>query len=84
VDSEAVRSFQNAIDSLPPENAIVFLRYPPQPGIVSSVMRNEPALEAARVWVVYDRGSDNRRLRELAPDRAAYVYNLESRTLQRE
>lgn len=75
-DSALVRRFREAVDRLPADKAIVFLRYPPDTAVVQSVMGNEPDLNRARVWVVYDRGEENRRLERLAPDRAPYVYDI--------
>jgi len=39
-------------------------------------------LAEARSWVVYDRGADNDRLAALAPDRKAYLLDMEALRLE--
>jgi hypothetical protein len=39
------------------------------------VINNEPDLPRARIWIVYDRGSDNARLLAIARDRTPYLYD---------
>jgi hypothetical protein len=69
-----------AMATLPPEKAIVFVRYPPDHSPHWGLTCNEPDLASARRWVVYDRGPRNAELRALAPDRAAY--RLDAATMQ--
>jgi hypothetical protein len=73
--------FAALVDRLPDPQAIVFVRYEPLHNVNESLIVNEPDLERARVWVVYDRGVDNPRLLALAPARAPYLYDEEKATL---
>jgi hypothetical protein len=74
-------SFAALVDRIPEPKAIVFVRYEPNHSFHLSVIRNEPDLERARLWVVYDRGPENARLMRLAPDRAAYLFDEATHTL---
>jgi hypothetical protein len=76
------RAAADVMARLPPDKAIVFVSYPPSAD-VDSLIRNEPDLEAARRWVVYDRGTRNAELRALAPDRAAYRLDALTMRLER-
>jgi hypothetical protein len=58
-----------------PGKAIVFIRPGPAHRPYESYVQNESDLDAARIWLVQDRGDDDRRLMALAPDRAAYVFD---------
>ena len=69
------RSFLSAIDQLPAEKAIVFVRYGPEHNPHLSLLYNEPDLPKARRWLVYDRGPDNLRLMRAAPDRATFLFD---------
>ena len=40
-----------------------------------SYVQNEPDLDQTRVWLVQDRGDDDRRLMAIAPDRAPYRFD---------
>jgi len=75
------RSFRELVERIPEERAVVFVRYRPEHYVHSSLIRNEPDLERARVWVVYDRGADNVRLQRLAPERKPYLYDEAARAL---
>lgn len=66
------RAAQAVIERMPPEKAIVFVRYPSSHSPHLALTRNEPDLASAQCWLVYDRGPRNAELRSLAPDRAAY------------
>jgi hypothetical protein len=81
----AARTYQMSFDALVERisepKAIVFVRYTPDHNIHRSVIVNEPDLERARAWIVYDRGPENARLMSLAPDRAAYLFDEATRTL---
>ena len=68
-------AFQDKIARIPEAKAVVFVRYGPAHNPDLSLIYNEPDLEAARRWIVYDRGADNLRLMQVAPDRAAYLYD---------
>jgi hypothetical protein len=57
------------------------VRYEPNHNFHSSLIVNEPDLERARSWIVYDRGPENARLMRLAPDRAAYLFDEATHTL---
>ena len=69
------RSFAAMLDRIPDDRAIVFIRYAPDHSPHLSLVANEPDVQRARVWTVYDRGADNERLMRLAPDRVAYLYD---------
>lgn len=66
-----------------PERSIVFVRYGPKHKVHRSLIANEPDLAGARAWIVYDRGRDNARLIQAAPDRVPYLYDEETHTLVR-
>jgi hypothetical protein len=74
-------SFTNLVHQIPDPKAIVFVRYKPDHNFHWSLIVNEPDLERARFWIVYDRGPENARLMRLAPDRAAYRYDEATHTL---
>jgi hypothetical protein len=76
------RAFDAAMAELPPEKAIVFVKYPPSQSPHLALTRNEADLTRALRWIVYDRGPENRALRWLAPDRTAY--RLDAATMQLE
>ena len=57
--------------------AIVFIRYASDHDVNKSLIANEYDLGRAYVWLVYDRGMDNRRLMALAPGRIPYRYDEE-------
>ena len=69
------RAVFHAVAAIPEPKVIVFMRYAPWHNIHTSLIANEPDLPAAHAWLVYDRGTDNARLRHLAPDRVAYLYD---------
>jgi hypothetical protein len=75
-------AFRGQVARLPGDRLIVFVRY--QSSIqCPSLIYNEPDLASARVWVVNDRGADDARLMEMAPDRTAYLYIDRNRTFMR-
>ena len=52
------RDFRDAVCSMAPgEHIMVFIRYAPNHSPHMSLVTNEPDLNAARVWTVYDRGA---------------------------
>jgi hypothetical protein len=69
------RAVFEGVASIPEPKVIVFMRYAPWHNIHMSLIANEPELQHAHAWLVYDRGADNARLRRLAPDRVAYLYD---------
>jgi hypothetical protein len=69
-----------AIASVPAGKAIVFVRFPPAQSHHLALTSNDPDLDRAERWVVYDRGAMNERLRLLAPERTAYL--LDAATFQ--
>jgi hypothetical protein len=69
------------LHKIPAAKAIVFVRYRASHPVFQSLIRNEPDLAGARIWVVHDRGSDNWRLQELAPDRVSFLYDQANNNL---
>jgi hypothetical protein len=76
------RSAEAAIATVP-ENAVVFVSYPPGQNPHLGLTRNEPDLVSARRWIVYDRGPRNAELRALAPGRSAYLLNAATMHVER-
>jgi len=74
-DQRYQRAFFETVRSLPEPRTMVFVRYAPTHSVHRSLIANEPDLAEARAWIVYDRGADNDRLRRLAPDRTAYLFD---------
>lgn len=66
---------------IPDPRAIVFVRYSEKHPDGLSLVRNVADPQAARVWTVYDRGTENARLMAIAPERAAYRFDESSWTL---
>jgi 4-amino-4-deoxy-L-arabinose transferase-like glycosyltransferase len=66
--------FDGAVASIRDPRAIVFVRYDASHVFHFSVIRNGPDPATARIWTVYDRGTDNARLLAAAPDRVPYLY----------
>jgi hypothetical protein len=73
--------FRQRTAEIPDKRAIVFVRYAPWHNVHTSLIANEPDLADARLWVVYDRGTENAKLAALAPDRATYIYDENTRAL---
>lgn len=68
------QEFARALAGLPRYPAVLFVRYGPQHNPHTSLVRNEPDLPHAPVWVVHDRGpAENARLLALAPHRVPYL-----------
>jgi 4-amino-4-deoxy-L-arabinose transferase-like glycosyltransferase len=76
-EQQYIRSFQSTVARIPAPKAVVYVRYAPWHNVHTSLIANDPDLERARVWIVYDRGPDNVRLMKLAPDRVAYLFDEE-------
>ena len=62
-------NFGTQLSRIHADRAIVFVRYSPYHSTFRSLVANEPDLARARLWLVHDRGPDNARLLELAPER---------------
>jgi len=75
------RNFRELLKLVPSERSMVFIRYAPNHSPHMSLVTNEPNLNAARVWTVYDRGQDNIRLIRLDPRRTPYLFDDEHRVL---
>ncbi len=75
-------AFADALRTLPRRPAIVFVRYGTRHDPHRSLIVNGPDLEKAPVWVVYDRGAENTRLLRIAPNRAPFLYDEETRALR--
>jgi hypothetical protein len=73
--------FERAAERLPTP-AIVFVRYAPDHYAHTSLIANDGDLVRSPLWRVYDRGpSENAKLRALAPERHAFVYDEASRRM---
>ena len=62
-----------------PGHAIYFIRYGALRSGRPGLIRNDPWLATARDWIVYDLGPRNDELRRLAPDRAAFLVDVDAR-----
>jgi hypothetical protein len=62
-----------------PGHAIYFIRYGALRSGRPGLIRNDPWLDRARDWIVYDLGGRNDELRRLAPDRAAFLVDVDAR-----
>lgn len=82
VDRRAYQSdFRTLLTLAPGEHIVVFIRYASNHSAHESLVHNEPKLNEARVWTVYDRGADNLRLMRLDPHRTPYLFDDEHRAL---
>ncbi|HMF59082.1 MAG TPA: hypothetical protein VK595_01840, partial [Vicinamibacterales bacterium] len=77
------RAASAAIESIPSGRAIVFVRYAPGHSPHRAITRNEAELESAERWIVHDRGPHNAELQALAPDRAAYLLDTATFSVER-
>jgi len=75
------RTFVNS--AIPDQRAILFVRYAPWHYVHESLVANDPDLANARLWIVYDRGAEDAKLTALAPDRATYLFDEQTRVLTR-
>lgn len=64
-----------------PGHAIYFVRYGALRSGRPGLIRNDPWLAEARDWIVYDLGARNDELRRLAPDRAAFLVDVDARSV---
>ena len=79
----AQREFLAAVDRLPEAKVVVFVKYPASWSGHKSMVDNPPDYARARAWLAYDRGTDNARLMQTAPERAAYRYDAGFETMER-
>ena len=77
------RAFAQTLATIAEERAIVFVHYHPAHNPHQSLIENPSDYGLARIWVARDRGLDNRRLLERAPDRVPYLFEEASFTLFR-
>lgn len=75
------RAFLDAVGRIPGDKVVVFVRHPVGHLGHFSFVGNEPDRDAARAWIVYDRGDDNEALLQLAPDRVPYLFDHARRTI---
>ncbi|HKV72896.1 MAG TPA: hypothetical protein VJN95_00135 [Gemmatimonadales bacterium] len=68
--------FRQKVAALPGP-LIVFIRYGSEHDANRSLIANEPDLDLAHAWLVYDRGSENSGLMALAPARKGFLYEEE-------
>jgi hypothetical protein len=61
--------------------AVVFVRYGPAHDVHHSLVQNLDDPARLRVWVVHDRGEENRKLLLAAPGRRPYLYDESRRSL---
>jgi hypothetical protein len=74
--------FRALLEALP-ARSVVFVRYSPSHITYRSLIENDADLAREKVWLVYDRGADNARLRAAVPDRTPYLYDGERALLFR-
>jgi hypothetical protein len=77
------RAARAAIESIPSGRAIVFVRYAPGHDPHRAITHNEAELESAERWIVHDRGAGNAELQAVAPDRAAYLFDTATFSVER-
>ena len=82
-DHEYHEAFESLLAHIAEPRAVVFVRYGPKHNDGLSVVRNVATPSDSRIWTAYDRGADNARLLQLAPDRAPYLFDETSWTLRR-
>jgi len=80
--TEGQRRFRSLVRALPDERSVVFVRYSETHNPDASLIDNDPILDRARAWVVYDRGAENARLLAVARGRKLYLYDEASGTMQ--
>ncbi|MEP7087813.1 MAG: glycosyltransferase family 39 protein [Gemmatimonadota bacterium] len=73
--------FRTLLALTPGEHIMVFVRYAPNHSAHESLIHNEPDLNEARAWTVYDRGADNVRLMRLDRARIPYLFDDEHRAM---
>ena len=79
-----LRGWRTFVSSaIPDQRAILFVRYAPWHYVHESLVANDPDLAHARLWIVYDRGPEDATLAALAPDRATYLFDEQTRVLRR-
>lgn len=75
------RDFRDLLRLIPSPRSMVFIRYAPNHSPHMSLVTNEPDLERARVWTVYDRGAENVRLMRLDRSRTPWLFDDAHRVL---
>jgi len=73
--------FRVRMSAVSDKRAIVFVRYAQWHNVHTSLIANDPNLQGAPLWVVYDRGTEDERLAALAPDRETFLYDESTRSL---
>ncbi|MEO6209687.1 MAG: glycosyltransferase family 39 protein [Gemmatimonadaceae bacterium] len=73
--------FRTLLAMAPQKHIMVFVRYAPNHSAHESLIHNEPDLNEARAWTMYDRGADNVRLMRLDRARVPYLFDDEHRVL---
>jgi hypothetical protein len=74
-DHEYFERFAALTRTIRDERAILFMRYAPSRHHNLELVRNPPGLEDARLWLVFDRGAENRKLLDAAPGRRPYLFD---------
>ncbi len=76
------RKFRTLLAAAPGSKIVVFVRYAPTHSPHNALITNEPDLQRARVWTVYDLGTaHDLDLMHLAPGRTPYLYDDEHSAL---
>jgi len=75
--------FNSYLTQLPGDRIMVFVRYSPRHDPNFTLISNEPDLDQARVWTVFDRGPDDIRLIRQAPGRIPYLFNQSANSFAR-
>jgi Dolichyl-phosphate-mannose-protein mannosyltransferase len=74
------QDFNRRLDGLDSGKVLIFVRYGPRHVLHFSLVGNVPDRGAARAWIAYHRGDEDRQLMSRAPGRSAYLYDDETRT----
>ncbi len=73
-ETEPKAQFLRKIQAISSKRAVVFVRYGPAHLSYRSLIENDADLDHEHVWLAYDRGADNARLRAISPDRIPFLY----------
>jgi hypothetical protein len=73
--------FAELTGRIPEQRAIVFVRHAATHHEDLAIVRNPPGHADARLWIAYDRGAENQKLLDAAPDRRPYLFDETSGTL---
>ena len=75
-DARALKRFDTLLTSIHDPKVVVFVRYAATHSTHVTFVRNVATPDAARFWVVYDRGdAENARLLATVPERTAYLFD---------